>query len=161
MVASGPNGGRGTGVEMVTFSAFLARCGVGGGRRPRAPTGTTGILPVGGEDGVLPFQRARRPLSQWCGATGETPVVPVVCRNGRDARCPSRAAWGPAGGLSLAEGGAGRRSRAEWRAGRFKAGAERRRDVRRAEVGRIGVCACGTRGARALFCSPRTRVNML
>ena len=78
MVASGPNGGRGTGVEMVTFSAFLARCGVGGGRRPRAPTGTTGILPVGGEGGVLPFQRAGRPLSQWCAATGETPVVPVM-----------------------------------------------------------------------------------
>ena len=37
-------------------------------------------------------------------ATGKMPVVPVVCRNGRDARCPSRAAWGPAGGMSLAEG---------------------------------------------------------
>ena len=49
----------------------------------------------------------------------------MVCINGRDARCPSRAAWGPAG--SQAEGGAGCQNRVEWRAGRFKAWAERRR----------------------------------
>ena len=133
------------GVEMVTFSTFLARCGVGGRRSTQwcVSTGETPVVPVAcrnGRDARCPSgvpQRARRPLSQCInGRDARCPSsVPQrarrplsQCINGRDARCPSRAAWGPAGDLSPAEGGADCQNRVEWRAGRLKALAERRRD---------------------------------